>query len=269
MNAERKSKELGELRVSQGKRYWLVVLGGILAFHSLGLGGLPKALIQQGGVQVISDVLSDDVAVERTCHKYEHVDQKKRRGLITTITRKMWDNQNAQMDIKTYQITYSSTYYQNTGSKISKENSSQSFEPVYFVPDSGDLDAEKLTAGLLKNVPLEVRDYKCELTENDSDCRKTMFGYRVQWKYRDGVSVKTWWKDNRRFKVILENWTPMPGKNCGEQYNGSGAWYTSPSISRHNGNGEIICVPEQNLGGVINLAPNSTSQLLFKEHVWP
>lgn len=249
-----------------------MMIGGILFCHSLisanpllvaVLAATGTLLVGAGGL-VVSEVLTDDVSTTRRFNKYEYFDSKKRRGLVTTTTRRMWDEENAQGDITTFKTTYSSLYYQNTGSRIIKSNSSQGFEPVYSV--SG---AEEIAAGLLKEVPIEVRDYQCNLTEADSDTRKTLFGYRVQWKYRDGADVKPYWKDNRRFKVILENWTPMPGKNCGEQYNNSGAWYVSPSISRHGGNGQIVCSPDQYLGGTVNLQPNPSSQLLFREYVWP
>ena len=258
--------------IIHGNRFRIIISGGILFCQSLILAnpivvailGATGALLVGAGGLVVSEVLTDDVVVTRRLNKYEHMDKKIRRGLATTTTRKMWDEENAQGDITKFKTTYSSSYYQNTGSRIIKLNSSEEFEPEHSV-----LSAEQIAIDPLKEVPLEVRDYQCILTENDSDTRKTLFGYRLQWKYRDGANVKPYWKDNRRFKVILENWTPMPGKTCREQYNNSGAWYASPSISRHGGNGQIVCSPDQYLGGTVNLQFNPSSQLLFKEHVWP
>lgn len=243
----------------------LLIACGLLICHSLGAihPVVITALIGAAGV-VVSEVLTDYVATERILSSYDRLDRKMRKGFVTTITRKMFDDSNAQNDIKTFKITYSSSYYQNTGEQIIKSNSSQQFEPTY----SGSSE-EQIALGLSKQVPLEVRDSFCLLTANDYDQLTTKFGYRVQWSYQNGAPVKFFWKDNRRFKVTLENWTPMSGKSCGEQYNGTGTWYVSPWISRHRGHGEIICSPEKNLGGTINLAPNPSSQLLFQEHVWP
>ena len=255
----------------QGNRSRLMMLGGILICQSLILGNpvvsaisgaAGGALVGAGG-QVITEVLTDNVVVDRVFNRYERLDRKMRKGLVTTINRTMSDNPNAQGDIKTFKITYSSSYYQNTGAQIIKSNSSQLFEPVFFASGS-----EEIALGLSKEVPLEVRNYFCLLSENDYDELRTKFGYRVQWKYQ--VPAKLYWPDKRRFKILLEKWSSMPGKNCGEQYNGTGTWYVSPVIDRNWGHGEIICSSDNpNFGGTINLAPNGSSQLLFKEHVWP
>jgi hypothetical protein len=256
-------------KMFHGKQCCLMIIGGLFLFQSLSLGSqwlagaVGGAVVGAGGA-VISELLTDDVSTERILNGYSQLDRKMRKGFVTTIKRTMWDMPTAQADIKTYKISYSSTYYQNTGSQIIKSNSSKPIEPVFLVSSS-----EELALGISKEAPVEVRDYFCLLTENDYDELKTKFGYRVQWKDRNGAPVKFYWKDKRRFKVILENWTSMPGKNCGEQYNGTGAWYLSPLIDRNSGNGEIICSPDKNLSGVINLSPNSSSQILFKEHVWP
>lgn len=259
-------------KIIQGNRFRLIISGGILFCQSVILANsfvlailtATGALLVGAAGTVVYEVLTDDVAPIRVLNQYEHLDKKIRKGLVTTTTRKIWDDKNAQGNITKFKINHHSTYYQNTGSAIIKSNSSQEFEPEY-----SDYSAEQIAIGLLKQAPLEVRDYQCILTDNDSDTRKTKFGYRIQWNYRDGADVKPYWKDNRRFKVILKDWTPMPGKTCGEQYNNTGAWYVSPSISRHGGNGEIICSADQYLGGTVNLQPHSSSQLLFKEHVWP
>jgi|GEM_PF-4996167 len=237
----------------------LLICHSLVAIHPIVI----TALMGAAGV-VISEVLTDYVATERVFSKYDRLDRKMRKGLVTTITRTMSDAPNAQNDIKTFKFTYSSSYYQNTGAQILKSNSSHQFEPTY----SGGSE-EQLALGLSKQVPLEVRGSFCLLTAYDYDQLTTKFGYRVQWSYQNGAPVKFFWKDNRRFKVTLENWTPMSGASCGEQYNGTGAWYVSPLISRHRGHGEIICSPEKNLGGTINLTPNPSSQLLFQEHVGP
>ena len=260
----------------QGNRSRLMMLGGILICQSLILGNpvvsaisgaAGGALVGAGG-QVITEVLTDNVVVERVFNRYNRLIQTKRKGLVTTVSQRKWDIPNAFGDIKTFEIGYSSTYRQETGVNVIKSTSAKPFQPAMYVASPEGFSPEELDFGLTKNPPLEIRDYKCDLTENDSDLVKINFGYRVQWRYQ--VPAKLYWQDKRRFKVILENWTSMPGKNCGEQYNGTGTWYISPPIDRNSGNGEIICSSENpNFGGTINLAPNPSSQLLFKEQVWP
>lgn len=131
-------------KLFQGKRCRLMVIGSLFLFQSLSLGSqwlagaVGGAVVDAGGA-VISELLTDDVSTERILNGYSQLDRKMRKGFVTTINRTMWDSPSAQADIKTYKISCSSTYYQNTGSKIIKSNSSKPIEPVFFVSSSEEL----------------------------------------------------------------------------------------------------------------------------------
>jgi len=252
-------------KMIHGSECRIMMIGSLFLCQSLTLGN-PTLWGMAGGAalgaagQVISEILTDNVKVERVLNKYEILEKKMRKGTLTTINQKIWDSPNASGDIKTFKINYYSSYYQRSGSQTNNASSSQAFEPVMLVSST-----EQLAPGMPKEVPLKVRYYECILSDYDYDLIKTSFGFRVQWKYQDGARI--YWTDKKRFKVVLENWTPMPGSNCGDQYNDTGAWYVSPEIDRNGGSGEIICSAKKTvLGGVVNLEPNQSSQLLFKEH---